>query len=252
MDKTVKLNVSGRTAKIEYYDCVSSTNTLLKERTVPNTEEIEVIIADAQSGGRGRLGRTFFSNAKSGLYMSFRVKSNDVPNSENLTVIAALSVAEALEELTGKSFDIKWVNDIFCLSKKVCGILTEGVYDLSGELSFAVVGVGLNIAEPEGGYQDEIKNIAGYIFDRYTDDLRDALAIKILEKFFSNISLSVTDLYAAYKSRLCVLGCDVKVISHGVEYEAMAIDLCHDFALKVKKEDGTEIYLKSGEISIKI
>ena len=82
-----------------------------------------------------------------------------------LTAEAAVAVYKAVKELTGKDLDIKWVNDLYYCGKKVCGILTEAVTDFeSGDIEFAVVGIGLNIYEPEKGYPSELDGIAGALY----------------------------------------------------------------------------------------
>lgn len=123
---------------------INSTNTYLKE----HHEELEadtVVITDYQTGGRGRYGRTFYSPAGEGLYFSILFKGNVMPESEYLTMAAALAVSEVLKDY-GLIPSIKWVNDIFVNDRKLCGILTEGELELeSGRIKYLVLGIGINV-----------------------------------------------------------------------------------------------------------
>ncbi len=102
---------------------VTSTNTLLKELAGEGEKEGKVLIAEEQTGGRGRLGRKFYSPAKTGIYMSILLRPKlTVDDALFITTSAAAAVAEAIESVTGCEASIKWVNDIYCNGKKVCGI----------------------------------------------------------------------------------------------------------------------------------
>ena len=171
---------------IEVKKTVTSTNALLKEKAALGAPEGTVLIALSQTAGRGRFTRSFFSPEDSGIYMSILIRPRiSAENAALITTAAAVAVAEAAENLSGRKAGIKWVNDVLIDGKKICGILTEASLNIeSGALDYAVLGIGLNAYEPKCGFPQEIKNIAGAIFRKKKDGLRSKLAAAVLENFF--------------------------------------------------------------------
>ena len=147
---------------INIFDEVTSTNTLLKEHGKIKNEWC-TFIASSQTGGKGRLGRSFYSPKGSGVYFSVLLKPNlEIEKSILITTAAAVAVTRTLKILGCENAQIKWVNDIFVDNKKVCGILTESVINTeTKKLDFAVLGVGINLIKPKEGFPESIKNIAG-------------------------------------------------------------------------------------------
>ena len=230
------------------YDCIPSTNALLKEMCKNGAKNYCTVIADRQTNGRGRLGRSF-SSENGGLYMSFLVRDLNGFDIISVTAAAGVSVAEAIEKIYNVKCGIKWVNDLVYNGKKVCGILSEGVWSDSGEIEGIVVGIGVNITEPKDGFPDEIKDIAGAISDFYSPDERNELAKAIIDRFGSNIRSS--DLHGKYLSRSTVLGRDITVISPSEKYNARVIDIDSSFGLVIETDDKKRKTLRSGEISIR-
>lgn len=238
--------------KIIHFESITSTNTYLMEQGKRGADTWTVVIADSQSGGRGRLGRSFESQNNSGLYMSILLRDVSGFEPSILTVIASVCISRAIEELTGLTMSIKWVNDIYYCGKKVCGILTEGAFE-NNSLSYAVIGIGVNISVPENGYSDSIKDIAGSVFDSYSTELRDKLASLIVQYLYEcTNNYDHGSIYSEYVKRSCIIGKIVEVYGNGEPYNAKVKDIMNDFSLKVVKSDGTEIALKSGEVSLKM
>ena len=122
-----------------------STNDILREAAGRGAPAWTVLVCGEQTGGKGRLGRSFFSPSDSGLYISILLRP-DMPaaDSVRITTAAAAAVAKAIEDCTESSPRIKWVNDIYVNGKKVCGILTEAAFSLeNGGLDYAVAGIGI-------------------------------------------------------------------------------------------------------------
>jgi BirA family biotin operon repressor/biotin-[acetyl-CoA-carboxylase] ligase len=117
-----------------------------------------VVVATYQSGGRGRLGRTFFS-PKGGLYLSVLLPMGfTLESAQLITSAASVAALEAIEHVSGKQCLIKWVNDLYWEGKKVCGILTEGVLGVeSGSLSAVVVGIGINFCIPQAAFPEDLR-----------------------------------------------------------------------------------------------
>ncbi|MDR1688235.1 MAG: biotin--[acetyl-CoA-carboxylase] ligase [Clostridiales bacterium] len=245
------------TGKIFVYGSVASTNTTAKEMAVAGAEHGTVVIAETQTGGRGRFGRSFYAPAGCGLYLSviLRPEKMDAASLELATVYAAVNVCKAIEAVCGKKTGIKWVNDIFYEGKKICGILCEGAADLeSRSLQWIVMGAGINLKEPPGGYPDELKDIVTALYAKNeTTPARNKLAAALIKEVLTS-NASQADLIEEYKSRLVMLGKTVEVKGRGgdISYVATAKDVNEKGNLIVRKENGETEELFSGEISVKI
>lgn len=235
---------------VEYFDKIDSTNTYLK-KVADQRREGHIVIAAEQSAGRGRLGRKFFSPEGSGIYMSVLLKPQaSGAKVTYITAAAAVAAAEAIEELSGKKTDIKWVNDVYIDGKKVAGILTEAVFD-GDKMKHAVLGIGINAREPFGGFPDEIKDIAASVFDEADDKTDAVLVASFLKRFFTYYNkLDEREYLGAYKEKMLYLGEDITVISPTETYEATLVSVNDDFSLNVvRKNEQNRIF--TGEISIR-
>lgn len=233
---------------------VDSTNSVCRQRSNLGESEGYVAIAGEQTNGRGRMGRCFYSPPDTGIYMSILLKPVDFPGTQvlRLTTMAAVAVCEAIETMSGKKADIKWVNDIFIDGRKVCGILSEGAYSLEdGSIEAVVVGIGINAYTPKGGFPEEIAGIAGSVFESAGSGKRNHLAAEVLNRFmFYYTGKSTGDHMSAYRRRSIVLGKDIEFTRNGKTYKAHAFDLDEDGGLIIRYEDGREDLLNSGEVSI--
>ena len=144
----------------EYLEEIDSTNRYVKQLGAAGAPEGRVVIANRQSAGRGRLGRSFFSPGEKGIYMSVLLRPEiELERAVLITSMAAVAVARAIERVSDIPAKIKWVNDIFLNRKKVCGILTEsGINAETGKLEYAVLGIGVNVGSME--FPEELKGIA--------------------------------------------------------------------------------------------
>ena len=232
----------------------TSTNSDVKEQARAGEKEGFLLIADKQTGGRGRMGRSFFSPAGTGVYMSLLLRPSVKPNETVLiTTAAAVSVCRALDELGIKGSSIKWVNDIFLGSKKVCGILTEGGFGTDGNLDYAVLGVGANIYSPINGFPEELNGIAGNITQDNASDVRNKFIGCFVKHFMElyNDILSRNHL-SEYKERSFVIGKEVSFMKGETNYKAIAKDIDENCGLVVEFSDKSTEILNSGEISVTI
>lgn len=238
---------------ITVFDGIESTNTYLKEKAISGASEGTVIIARSQSGGKGRLGRSFFSPDDTGIYMSLLLRPDSAPDASlSITACAAVCAAEAIETVTGVHSEIKWVNDIYCHGKKVCGILTEGQIDPDTlKLSFAVLGIGINVFTPKNGFPDELSDIAASILPHSeSTDILNRLTAEFLNIFSKKYkTLSDKSFLTEYKNRSCLLGKTVKVTNSDII--GTAVDIDDDFHLILMLNDGKLMPLSSGEVSVR-
>ena len=154
--------------QIEVVDRLPGTNAALRSRADAGAREGLVLIAQAQSAGRGRGGHSFYS-PPGGLYMSILLRPEiGARQAVGLTAMAAVAAAHAAERLCGVPISIKWVNDLWKNGKKVCGILTEAALDLeSGMLDYAVLGLGFNVAAPADGWPEDLRDVAAAFLNAF-------------------------------------------------------------------------------------
>lgn len=233
-----------------------STNTALRALAEAWAPEGTVYIAQSQTGGRGRMGRSFFSPTGTGLYLSLLLRPTtwEPARAAQLTAAAAAAMCEAIREVTGKEPGIKWVNDLLLDGKKVCGILTEASFSMeSGVLEYAVLGLGVNVYPPEGGFPKELGEIAGAVLDTPGEDVRNRLAGEFLNRFLAGYAHPEDRSFLdTYRRRSVAVSRDITVLSGGHERRAFAFGVDDDCRLLVRYDDGTEQALSYGEIRIAI
>lgn len=233
---------------------VDSTNNYAKELVLNGERKNTVVISESQTGGRGRIGRPFYSPKGNGLYMSILIYPKlNVEYAPLITSFTAVAVAKAIEKLTdGSSLNIKWVNDIYMNGKKICGILTEAGFDFEGgAIDYAVIGIGINVLGVD--FPNEISNVATSIEKETGEKLsRNELAAEILNNL-KNLQEAIKDktYLDYYREKSNVIGKNVLVIYGDEKFNAKAILIDDNAALIVETEKGIKT-LNSGEVSIKI
>lgn len=253
-----ELEKEGIRIRVEALKTIDSTNTELKRRALSGETEDLFLIAETQTGGRGRVGRSFHSPNGSGIYMSLLLHPDLSPREGvSLTGLAAVAACLAMEELQDTKAGIKWVNDIYMREKKVAGILTEAASSLeTGRMEYAIVGIGINIFPPEGGFPDEIREIAGTIFPGEASkdkNIRNRLAVLFAKHFFRYYrSLPERKFTDEYKARSFVVGREIEVLRGEESLPATVLSVDSDLRLLVRYPDGKEELLSSGEISTKL
>lgn len=240
--------------KIQVLSSASSTNTLLREQANAGAPEGLVILANTQTRGHGRYGRSFFSPADSGLYMSLLLRPHGYcpEQAASLTTMAAVAACEAIEAVSGCKAAIKWVNDVLIAGKKVCGILTEGAVSLESQsMEYVVLGIGINVYPPREGFPEELQEIAGFVLERQQADGKNALAAGFLNRFMGYYRRNDRDYAQAYRERSVVIGREIDVIVPSGSRRALALDIDRDCRLLVRYENGEIARLSSGEVSIR-
>lgn len=233
---------------------LGSTNAEAKRMLSEGERNDVLVLADEQTAGRGRLGRSFFSPAKSGLYMSLGlVKLAPQMDPTLLTTMAAVAVCRAIEQLTERNPQIKWVNDLYIDGKKICGILTEGIINLETQtIDSIVLGIGLNVQLEPVSMPEELKEKMGALFVAEEPTItRNQLAISIVNEFYLLYSqMDKNEYLEEYRSRCFVLGKQINFTRNKEYLEGMATAIDDKGALVVRLQDGTETTLSYGEISI--
>ena len=152
--------------KLNAFETLDSTNTYLKKLAAEGASEGTVVIANAQTAGRGRMGRSFASAQGLGVYMSLLLRPDCAAScAQSLTANTAAAVCMAIETVSGVKPEIKWVNDLYLKGKKICGILCESA--VSGDkLDYAVIGIGLNVITRPEDFPEERRHTAGSIYSQ--------------------------------------------------------------------------------------
>ncbi len=225
-------------------DIINSTNTFVKET---NLSDKTVVIADYQTNGRGRLGRTFISQKGNGIYMSIVLKKFDeLKDITSITCLMAVVISKVLDEVTRIKTYIKWVNDIYINDKKVCGILVEGI-SKNNQIDELIIGVGINVYKQEFpiDLMDKVTSL-----ENNTNNLlnRNDIIIKILNQFEEELSnYSSNNFRKEYRGRSNLIGKIVAVKEKETSYIAKVKDISDDGGLIVVVNN-EERKLYSGEV----
>ncbi len=254
VEKTIKKHLFNDVKLIVYDELVSS-NITAKELAKNGENEFTTVVALKQTNGRGRLGRSFISNSENGLYMSIILRPEMEANKcVDVTALAAVAVSDAIESTSQKETQIKWINDIYIEEKKVSGILTEASFSGDGKsLDYVICGIGVNILPPQNGFDDEIKNIAGAIFENEApSEYKEKLCANIIDSFITYYKKLPQKAYMEkYKSKSSIIGKNVNVYRGSEVISGVALDINDNAELVVKKENGTMCVFNSGEARVR-
>ncbi|WP_157159537.1 biotin--[acetyl-CoA-carboxylase] ligase [Brachyspira pilosicoli] len=257
--KVIKNNMLKYADKFDFiiHKTVASTNIIARELAINGAESGTVVIAEEQTNGYGRNGKSFFSPYGTGIYMSIILnlkKEKKIFNSSFITTAAAMAVSKSIEEISNENTQIKWVNDVFINGKKVCGILTEGAFSFEdGKLDYAVIGIGVNVNFPKNGFPKELNNIAASINSKNNansntkSDIRNILVAKILENLYDYYFNDV-NFYEEYKKRSFLIGKKVSININNKEHIVKVLDIDKTFALVAEFQDGKIDKIVSGSI----
>ncbi len=233
---------------------VTSTNTVAKALAMEGAEEGTIVIANEQTEGRGRMGRSFYSPSTTGIYLSIILRPKlNLEDSLLITTGTAVAVARAIEQASSARAEIKWVNDIFIGDKKVCGILTEASMNFElGSLDYAIVGIGINVSTTD--FPQPIQSIAGSVFEKKPKDtpVTSILTAEVLNNMAEAMdSLASLEYIEEYRRRSLLIGKDILVLKGNASTPAKALDIDNRARLIVEYSDGTTETLTSGEVSIR-
>lgn len=235
------------------FEETDSTNTRAKlfAKSAAADGKPKLFIAQRQSGGRGRLGRRFASDMGTGLYMSVLFYPDRDLDIMKITPFAAVAAVRALEPMIGAEIGIKWVNDLWLSEKKLAGILTECGFSEDGSLSYAVMGIGINLYRT--AFPPELADIATDIESELGIHLeRETLAAKITENFLDLIEKGDTGaVLSEYRKRSVLIGSPVDVFLGNEKFRAEVLRINDDFGLGIMLENGETRTLSSGEVSVR-
>lgn len=237
---------------IQIFDTITSTNDFAKELINSNNfQHGTTIIANSQTKGRGRFGKTFFSPANTGIYFStiFKIslKLQDIPL---ITIISAIAVCKTITKLSNLKPKIKWINDVYLNNKKICGILVENINNINNcESKAVVVGIGINMTTDI--FPKEIKDNATSIMLKNIS--RNSFIAQLINNLFDLLqNMYGKKIIEEYKELSLVLNHKISYIKNNTEHFATAIDINEKGNLIVKDNNNNIYALDCSEISIKL
>ena len=238
---------------VVYFPCVDSTNLVAKQLAEQHAAHMTTVLADEQTKGRGRRGRSWLSRPGLGAWMTVIVRP-DVPaaRAPELVMVTAVALCEALRMLTGMNAAIKWPNDVQCEEKKLSGTLLE--LSANGtQLNYAVIGVGINVLGTD--FPDElpdaasIESVTGVAFARaaVVEAFLDALG----DAYEAWVAGGMARIMPTYAQCSATLGQKVRAICSDGDVFGVAESIAEDGALMLRLDDGTLRPLYAGDVSIR-
>ena len=243
--------------KITVLETVDSTNDLAKRQALQGAPDGAIYLAEEQTGGRGRLGRSFVSPHGCGLYLSLLLRPDCAPAAlPHVTAMAGVAACDAVEALSGVRPGIKWTNDLILEGKKVAGILTElSAQWESGTLESLVIGIGINCNHRETDFPEELRDKAASIAMMTGERIdRNLLAARLISRLYdlSQGLLQDKARWMAQYARDCItLGRQVQVLRGGSVRLGTATGLDENGGLLVTYENGEQGVVFSGEVSVR-
>ncbi len=241
--------------EVRYFDLTDSTNVqarILAEEGAPHGT---LVVADRQTGGKGRRGRSWESPGGEGIWMSvlLRPKMNPV-NASMLTLVMALAAEKGIREVCGLESQIKWPNDLVLNKKKICGILTEMSTDQM-EIQYVIIGIGINVCQTE--FPEEIRATATSLYLESGEQTARSKIIGAImvsleeyyEKFMETEDMS--GLIEEYNQRLVNLNNEVCILAPSGDFRGVSTGINKAGGLMVRLEDGSETEVISGEVSVR-
>lgn len=231
--------------KILTYREVDSTNDEAKRFCLKDPESRAVCIADRQTAGRGRFGRSFYSPPETGLYLSAVTHPNkSIERSSVYTAAAAVAAAKAISRETGEEPQIKWINDLYLGGKKICGILTEAITDFeTGEVRSMITGIGINITTED--FPEELREKAASLGRRVR---RTRLAAAVIEELYTLCEKDPSEFMDEYRRRCFLIGKEITFYDGSREIVGRVSAIGDGCELYLDTAEGTRIFTH-GEIT---
>jgi len=240
----------------KFFPSIDSTNDHLRTLARAGAPEGTVLVADHQTGGHGRRGRSFHSPEGVGIYMSILLRPKCAPAELlHLTCAVAVAMCDAVEASAGFRPGIKWTNDLVYGKRKLGGILTELGFTPKGQLDYAIIGIGINCCQNVSDFPEDIREIAGSLSMAAGREIhRPAVAAAMMEALYTmsqNLITGKAEILSRYRADCVTLGRDVVLVRGDEKRYGHAIDIDTEGALVVRFRDGSTEAVNSGEVSVR-
>ncbi|MCZ8532330.1 biotin--[acetyl-CoA-carboxylase] ligase [Psychrobacillus psychrodurans] len=231
----------GRT--IDYYTTCESTQIIAADKAREGAPHGTVVIAEEQTDGRGRLDRSWNSTANKGIWMSVIIRPAISPQfAAQFTLVSAVAITQAIQEVTNLTPEIKWPNDILINGKKVTGILTELQADMDIVHSI-IIGIGVNVNQELSAFEESIQKTATSLKIENGEEIdRSLLAAKILyylEKYGDlYVENGFKPIKILWESHNCTIGKRIRATTLRETLEGVALGITNDGVLEIKLDSG--------------
>lgn len=240
---------------VHFYD-TSSTNNEAKRLAADDAVEGTIVVSEAQTLGRGRLNRGWFSPPGGGVWVSVILRPPFPPQeAPKCTLMAAVATVEAIREASGLNCGIKWPNDILWQGRKLVGILTEMSAEMDA-INFVVLGIGINVSLQESDFPEELRNIGASVS---MGAEREVSRVEVLQKLLERLEYwyqvvkqeGFEPVLEAWRRESVTLGQPVRVLAGEETYDGVAEELAEDGSLLVRTEKGLRRVL-AGDVSLRL
>ena len=254
--KLGEIKLVGR--KLCCFERIDSTNAYLKRAASEGVVDGTVAVADEQTGGRGRRGRSFLSPAGKGVYLSALLRPPVEPNHLlPITGFCGVAMCNAVERVAGVRPQIKWANDLVLGGKKLAGILTElSMEGESGALQYVIIGIGVNVAHTPEDFPAELGDIATSLAIETGQSIsRAALAAAMIEEldalYMALLRHRMQPYLDAYRRDCLTIGREVQLLWEDVHEKVLATGVDDELGLEVMRQNGTKEVIRTGEVSVR-
>ena len=240
--------------RLHWFDSIGSTNDHLKALARQGAPHGTAVIAGHQTGGKGRMGRSFESPAGKGVYLSLLLRPNAAPEQlMHLTCAAAVAMCDALEASCGICPGIKWTNDLVIGKRKLGGILTElSVDPITQKVAWVVVGIGINCCQRKWQFPAEIRDMACSLDMDWQDvPWLAADLIRALHQMDQDLLAKKIEIMASFRQKCVTIGSEISVVRADLVRHGKALAVDDEGGLLVEYPDGTRETVTSGEVSIR-
>ena len=238
---------------IHHFHSMDSTNSMAYQLALQGAEEGEIVVAESQKKGRGRLGRKWYSPPLTNLYLSVILRPEIPPQQASLiTLMAAVATAGAIHKFSGLHPTIKWPNDILLKNRKVAGLLNE-IHSETDRIHFVILGVGVNLNMDEKMFSKEIRSLATSLKRETGESVsRKAFLQTLLEElemwYETFLKEGASPVLKAWREKAQIQGRPVKVTSFGEVLSGTAIDVDSDGALVLETKEGERKRVVAGDV----
>ena len=241
---------------LHWFDSIGSTNEVARTLAKNGAPHGTVLIAGHQSGGKGRMGRSFHSPEGVGIYMTLILRPDCAPDKlMHLTCATAVAMCDAVEAATGLRPGIKWTNDLVCGKRKLGGILTALGLTPKGTVDYAIIGIGINCCQHPGDFPEEIRDMAASLAMVTGKEIHRArVAAAMMEALWQmdgRLLTGAAEMLARYRADCITLNRDVVLVRGEEKRYGHAVDIDPEGALVVRFADGHLEAVNSGEISVR-
>lgn len=248
------LNTRYMGRKLVLLETTTSTNDYAKELAAHGAENGTAVIADSQSSGKGRPGRSFSSPKGCGLYMSVIIRPKiEISDAQLITSCTAVASAEAVESICGHETGIKWVNDLYMNGRKICGILTEASLSLeTTSLDYAVIGIGINVRSVKELFTDELlKTVTSIEDETGVKADRNQLCAEVMNKLEEHLErIAERDFIPEYRRREILTGNMISANIKGETQIGKAVGIDDNANLLIQLSNGEIHAVNCGEANL--